>query len=255
MIIWNAQVPSRSGRPILMDVFAQESAVPRGALLFLHGGGFTKGKKEQFLGICAALALKTDFLCATLAYHLASSEVAFPTQIVDVYDTVRFLTAQSVAWKIDPQKIVLSGGSPGGCIAAVSMLLPPEAPAYSADMDARLRSGILLNGIVDIPRFARMNPGEEEKLLCFMPSQEIWEDYSPLRLAPRRGRGKRFLLLHGAKDRIVPPEDALAFADAVCKASGRAEAVFLPGEGHAWFNEPSKQPSVIERIADFLTDL
>lgn len=59
MIEWNIDVSQQSDRKLPMDIFVPESDRLRGALLFLHGGGFVGGRKEQFLGICASAALKT----------------------------------------------------------------------------------------------------------------------------------------------------------------------------------------------------
>ena len=71
MIEWNIDVSQQSDRKLPMDIFVPESDRLRGALLFLHGGGFVGGRKEQFLGICASAALKTGWVCASLDYRLA----------------------------------------------------------------------------------------------------------------------------------------------------------------------------------------
>ena len=79
MIEWNIDVSQQSDRKLPMDIFVPESDRPRGALLFLHGGGFVGGRKEQFLGICASAALKTGWVCASLDYRLAG-KAPFPAQ-------------------------------------------------------------------------------------------------------------------------------------------------------------------------------
>ena len=61
MIEWNIDVSQQSDRKLPMDIFVPESDRLRGALLFLHGGGFVGGRKEQFLGICASAALRTGW--------------------------------------------------------------------------------------------------------------------------------------------------------------------------------------------------
>ena len=79
MIEWNIDVSQQSDRKLPMDIFVPESDRLRGALLFLHGGGFVGGRKEQFLGICASAALKTGWVCASLDYRLAG-KAPFPAQ-------------------------------------------------------------------------------------------------------------------------------------------------------------------------------
>ncbi len=90
MIEWNIDVSQQSDRKLPMDIFVPESDRLRGALLFLHGGGFVGGRKEQFLGICASAALKTGWVCASLDYRLAG-KAPFPAQTEDVRAAVAYL--------------------------------------------------------------------------------------------------------------------------------------------------------------------
>lgn len=113
MIEWNIDVSQQSDRKLPMDIFVPESDRLRGALLFLHGGGFVGGRKEQFLGICASAALKTGWVCASLDYRLAG-KAPFPAQTEDVRAAVAYLEAHAAQWRIDTNRVALAGGSPGG---------------------------------------------------------------------------------------------------------------------------------------------
>ena len=252
MIVWNVKVPSQRTDALVMDVYASDSNTPRGALLFLHGGGFTHGNKEQFLGICSALALKTGWLCASLSYQLAGPDAAFPTQIMDVYDAVHLLVKNRIHWMIDINSIVLAGGSPGGCIAAISALYPDNMAEYDPVMDRTLRSVILLNGIINLHNFLLDNPDEIGNLCAFMPYQALWKSMSPHVLMARRSAGKRFLFIHGNNDKVVRPDDVRLAVDVINHAQGQAMAIFLSGEEHGWFNLPEKQPLILDLIAEYI---
>ncbi len=254
MVLFDVEVPSGTENKLLMDVCLPESDRLRDTLLFLHGGGFTGGTKEQFLGICAGVALATGWAAASLSYRLASPETPFPAQIEDIDAAVDFLQSRSAQWKLDPQNVVLAGGSPGGCIAAMACLLPKDSSAHSRNGKDGLRQCILLNGIMDMPAFIRRNPEEEKNLLAFLPDPGKWEGYSPLHLAAEYGCGKRFLLLHGTEDRVVPFTEAREMEKTIRQCGGMAETVAFPGEGHAWFNETAKQGKVIRTIATWLTE-
>ena len=104
MIEWNIDVSQQSDRKLPMDIFVPESDRLRGALLFLHGGGFVGGRKEQFLGICASAALKTGWVCASLDYRLAG-KAPFPAQTEDVRAAVAYLEAHAAQWRIDTNRV------------------------------------------------------------------------------------------------------------------------------------------------------
>ena len=241
MIEWNIDVSQQSDRKLPMDIFVPESDRLRGALLFLHGGGFVGGRKEQFLGICASVALKTGWVCASLDYRLAG-KAPFPAQTEDVRAAVAYLEAHAAQWRIDTNRVALVGGSPGGCIAAQSVLMHETCA----------RICILLNGIVNIPAFVSRNPEEADRVRAYMPDETEWERLSPQRLTNDGAAQTHFLMIHGEKDTVVLPEEIRAFEAALRRNGAQAETVFLAGEGHAWFNAPEKQPWVIDCISDYI---
>ncbi|MEB3288082.1 MAG: alpha/beta hydrolase [Vampirovibrionales bacterium] len=121
-----AQKPSRlSTRPI--------APLKRTALLFIHGGNFTSGSKEQFSAYCNLFA-KAGFVSATMNYSL-SPENPSPAAFNDVRAAVSWLQANAGKYGFDPSRIVLVGYSAGGTLALLSGLdkasVNPDNPVAS----------------------------------------------------------------------------------------------------------------------------
>lgn len=246
-------VPLRvEGRELRFDLYDGCQSTSRGALVFLHGGGFIGGCKEQFTAAAACIALQTDYVCLSLDYSLAPT-YSYPTQVQDVWAICRWIKARAQHLGVDERRIVLAGGSPGGCIAAMSVLSDPEE--VKREMILPLQHAILLNPILDLEQFAETNPQEREAMSAFMPQKELWRKLSPVALAQKNAEGKSFLILHGQNDQIVPLSQAYAFAEMINTYGGTAKVKVYSNERHAWFNEPLKQPDVISDMIQYLNGL
>lgn len=240
-------------RELRFDLYDGCQSASRGALVFLHGGGFIGGCKEQFMAAAACIALQTDWVCLSLDYSLAPA-YTYPAQIEDVWALCGWIRQHARQLNVDEKRIVLAGGSPGGYIAAMAMMTEPEDEAEKENMPP-LRHAVLLNPILDLQQFERMNPQERQALRAFMPECDLRRKASPSALAAERAKGKSFLILHGQRDQVVPLSQAYAFAEAVNASGGAAEVQVYPDEEHAWFNECAKQPDVIRAMIQYLNGL
>lgn len=236
------------GRTVSFDIYDGERGASRGALIFLHGGGFVGGSKEQFIAMAASIALETDFICISLDYSLAPEHV-YPTQVQDVFAICEWIKTHTIQLSIDENRIVLLGGSPGGCIAAMAVLSEAHETVIP------LNHAILLNPILNIQEFAEMNPQERSAVLAFMPDRAIWSRNSPSALAKKNAIGKSFLILHGQNDQIVPISQSHSFAADINAFGGDAKVIAYPNEEHAWFNALVKHPDVICDIVRYLEEI
>ena len=84
-VVRNIEIPGINGKKVICDVYGVKpinlELGLRPAVIFLHGGGFVAGDKDQFLGMAALLALEEDILCITVQYRLAT-EATCPLQCV-----------------------------------------------------------------------------------------------------------------------------------------------------------------------------
>jgi len=107
------------GRRILkMDVFQNTTQKDglRTAIIIIHGGGWRSGDKSQHFPLAQKLA-SLGYVCFTPEYRL-STEALFPAAIYDLKSAIRWVRANAKKYNLNPEKIVISGFSAGGELAA-----------------------------------------------------------------------------------------------------------------------------------------
>lgn len=104
-----------------LDVLVSDQPVAkkRPLVVFIHGGAWNSGKKEDGLGAMRLLAATGDYVTATINYRLAPQAV-WPAQIYDCKAAIRFLRGKAEEYGIDPARVGVIGISAGGHL--VSML-------------------------------------------------------------------------------------------------------------------------------------
>src|SRR5215213_4701621 len=105
---------------IQADVYRAEDQVVRPVLVWLHGGALIVGSRtsvpRQMLELCRA----EEFVLVSLDYRLAP-EVKLPAIIDDVRDAFRWLHEHGPKlFHIDPDRLVVSGGSAGGYLTLMT---------------------------------------------------------------------------------------------------------------------------------------
>ncbi|WP_432825482.1 alpha/beta hydrolase [Dactylosporangium sp. CA-092794] len=97
------------------------SAVP--ALYFMHGGGMVRGtNRGQGAGEAHAAAAELGMLFVSVEYRLAP-EHRHPAPVDDCYAGLTWTAEHAEELGIDPDRIVVGGGSVGGGLAAAVALL------------------------------------------------------------------------------------------------------------------------------------
>jgi acetyl esterase/lipase len=126
-----------SNRAELADLYqpsAELDGPPRAAIVFIHGGGWVGGDKDQVrsTNVCSHLALH-GYTCLSINYLLASdsdySRPAWPQNYHDCQRAVQWLREHAAKLNIDPNQIGVCGGSAGGHLAHLVALAPPALAA------------------------------------------------------------------------------------------------------------------------------
>lgn len=96
-----------------------------GAILYLHGGGYTCGSLEYSLGFGSVLAAETGMRVFCVAYRLAP-ENPYPAALEDALEAYKFMLSEGIRH----DRIILSGDSAGGgmCYALCMMLKAKNLP-------------------------------------------------------------------------------------------------------------------------------
>lgn len=217
---------------------------PRPVTLFLHGGAWRSGRKDQPNPTLEAL-VRAGFVAASAEYRL-SQEAPWPAQLLDVKAAIRWLRAEADRFGIDPERIGVWGPSSGGHLAALAALAgdlgeiernDPVAPGFSS----RVTAAVALFAPTDSIALVEWRTRHEGIRALFLgerspESQLLGGDPRELRDLARQASPVTWadpddpplLLLHGDRDEVVPLEQSRLLAERL----PRAELVVLPGLGH-----------------------
>ena len=146
--------------------------------------------------------------------------------VVDVADCAAGVAALVAAGEVDAARVFIKGGSAGGYTTLASLV---DTDAYAA--------GISLYGIGDLETLATDTHKFEANYLDglvapYPEGRATYRERSPIHHLDRLS--SPMLLLQGEDDRVVPPSQAHAIADAVRDKGLPVALVLYPGEGHGF---------------------
>ncbi len=163
--------------------------------------------------------------------------------VVDVRDCVDAARALAAAGLADPARLSIRGGSAGGYTTLAALT---SSEVFAA--------GISLYGIGDLELLATDTHKFESRYLDGMVApypagRELYRERSPIHHLDRLSCP--MLILQGAEDKVVPPNQAEAMADAVRAKGLPVELVVFEGEGHG-FRRAESIIATAERSLAFL---
>ena len=125
--------PYDSGNSTLaLDVYHPEGpSQPRTTVVWIHGGGWLAGSKEQ-MGNYARILAARGFTVAVVGYSLAPG-ARYPAQVRQVNTALGYLVHNAARLGVDPSGLVLAGDSAGTQIALQLATLILQ-PAYAQTM-------------------------------------------------------------------------------------------------------------------------
>jgi acetyl esterase/lipase len=117
-------IPGPADRPeVAVRVYTPAGpATVRGALLYLHGGGFALGDLDFSDATCRGYATDADLVVVAVDYRLAP-EHPFPAGLDDGLAALTWLADEHVGLGVDPDRIGVAGESAGAGLAAALSLL------------------------------------------------------------------------------------------------------------------------------------
>jgi len=216
------------------------------ALVFFFGGGWVGGARSQFERQANYFS-KRGMICFLVDYRTRSKHQTSPFEsLKDAKSAIRYLRKNSNEFHIDPHKIVASGGSAGGHLAAATALID----SYNESTDQMDYSPIpnalvLFNPVID------NGPGGYgyERL------GEAYIDFSPLHNI--RAGAPPTLLLLGTNDNLIPVVAAEYYQMVMEKAGGRCDLLLYEGQPHGFFNYPNFEyyKKTVQATDNFLQSL
>ena len=140
-----------------LDAYLVKSAKPTPVLIEIHGGGWRRGTKSQFLypGNLMGEVVDAGISVVSIEYRLTPQHT-FPAQMEDVARAVQFVRSKAKEWNLDANRIAAIGGSAGAHLAAwVALhddLAKPANPDPVERLSSRLACFVVLAGPMDLMR-------------------------------------------------------------------------------------------------------
>lgn len=122
-----------------MNFWKAASDKPLGVLLHIHGGGWMGGKIKSTL---SPAEMNAGYHHASITYPLVDKGGRQPEMLHAALRAVQFLRFKAKEWNIDPERIVLTGESAGGCSALLVALHDDVANPKSPDPVERFSSRV-----------------------------------------------------------------------------------------------------------------
>ena len=232
---------------------------PLPLLVFIHGGGWEQGNKDQGGGMVRALVGDGAFIGASINYRL-TDKGTFPVQIHDCKAAIRWLRAHAKDYGIDSTKIGVFGISAGGHLVSLlgtsgGVKEMEGTVGGNLDQSSRVTCVIDFCGPSDFPTFAGKGsiidpeaPGTAISKLLGGPMSkhlDVAKAASPVTYITKDD--PPFLIIHGTKDNLVPLDQAIEFNKALADAGVSATLLTGTDGPHVFYN-----PEVIKDMRLFL---
>ncbi|MHC4206740.1 MAG: family 16 glycoside hydrolase [Planctomycetota bacterium] len=216
----------------------------RPGIIFFFGGGWTGGRVEQFLPQAEYLAGR-GMVAARADYRVKSRDGVTPDKCVeDARSAVRWMRKNAGKLGIDPKKLIASGGSAGGHLAACTMI-PKSVEADGDDLSISTipQAMVLFNPVLSFEKqllLKRLN-GDEKLAKKISPTRYLDKNSPPV------------IILFGTNDRLK------IFGDEYWKKAraigARADEFLAEGQGHGFFNRSPWLERTLIATDKFLTSL
>ncbi len=224
-------------RPLKLDIYRLKTltqAVP--VLVFIHGGGWKKGDKSDYLPYLVDFAQR-GYVTVTLSYRF-SQEAPFPATVKDVKCAIRWIKVHAKEYFIDPEKIAVIGGSAGGHLAMMIGYssnvreFEDECPGIDSTITSRVQVVVNFYGPSNLATdYAIKQPSAIN--FIGKPADEAFEEYvkaSPITYLSKDDPPT--LIFHGTIDELVPVEQSDSLKAGLDRVGVVAEYHKLKGWPH-----------------------
>ncbi len=237
-----------------LDVIAaKDHSRVRPTLIYIHGGGWVGGTKEQvLLGLLPYLAKGMNVV--NVEYRLAAVSLA-PAAVEDCRCALRWVYTHTKDYGFDLNRLVVNGHSAGGHLSLMTGMLTPDAGFdNSCPGNENLKVAAVVNffGITDV---ADLLEGSNRKNYAVMwlgslPNRnELAKSLSPFTYV--RSDLPPILTIHGDADPTVPYQQAVRLHEALNRAGVTNQLFTVPGGKHGNFS-PEQNLKIQETIFSFL---
>lgn len=234
---------------LTMEIYTPEKEKLQGkypAIVFFFGGGWINGNVSQFAPHAKYFS-KRGMVTVLVDYRVFSRHNTSPFEsLADAKSAIRFLRLNADRFHIDPSRIVASGGSAGGQLAAAAAVIEKFSdPKDNTNISAKPDALILFNPVID------NGPGG----YGYDRIGEEYHSFSPLHNL--KSPAPPTILFLGTNDELVPVETAQYFKKVIEKIGGRCDLHLYEGQTHGFFNAKHQKyyKETLLRADEFLVSI
>lgn len=199
------------------------------AILFFFGGGWTGGTREHFKMQAEYLASR-GMVAFCADYRVKSRQGTSPFECVkDAHSAMRYLRSHSDEYGINPEKIVVAGGSAGGHLAACTAIIDKVNEASDdLSVSAHPFLMVLFNPVVDTGKKGYGSEKVAGREFEISPVHHITSGVAPT------------LIMHGKDDTTVPYENVVRFESLMKQEGNICKLKGYKNQTHGFFNYAKK---------------
>jgi acetyl esterase/lipase len=205
-----------------LDVYQHMQAHGAPVVMFIYGGSWDSGARQEYAFVGAALA-RRGFVAVIPDYHLYP-EVRWPAFLEDNARALAWTKAHAAEYGGDPDKLFVMGHSAGAYNAAMLAIDRRWLAAVHMDPARDLRGMIGLAGPYDFL------PLHSEELKTIFGPPERRPDTQPINHVD--GRSPPLFLATDTTDKVVDPGNTARLAAKVRAAGGEVSVRDYPGLSH-----------------------
>lgn len=217
----------------------------RAAIVFFFGGGWNSRNVPQFTVQAEYLASR-GMVAARADYRVKITDAVLPGECVeDAKSAIRWVRGHATELGIDPERIVASGGSAGGHLAAATALVDGfEAAGEDHSISSAPSALVLFNPALSFLGSESMLErlgGDADLARRISPTEYITATTQPA------------ILFFGSDDRLLAHGEE--YIEKSKKAGNRAELDITEGQGHGFFNRSPHTEKTLRAADRFLESI
>lgn len=227
--------------PVKMDSLKKHPA-----MVFFFGGGWNGGTIKQFVPQAKYFSQR-GVVCFLVDYRIKNRQQTLPFEsLKDAKSSIRYIREHADKFQIDTSKIIASGGSAGGHLAAATALIDE----YNEDTD-NMPVSCIPNALVLFNPVIDNGPGG----YGYDRIGDTYKSFSPLHNI-KKGAPPTILFL-GTKDKLIPVETAEYYKKVMENVESRCELHLYEDQHHGFFNYKNFEyyKQTISQADEFLQSL
>lgn len=213
---------------LVMEVIKPENMVAGKkypAMVFFFGGGWNKGNIKQFEPHASYFS-KRGLVCFLVDYRVKDRQHTTPFEsLKDAKSAIRFIREHANKFHIDPLKIIASGGSAGGQLAAATAMISGfNEGSDNLSVSCKPNALVLFNPVID------NGPGG----VGYSRIDKAYKEFSPLHNIQKGAPPT--VIFQGTDDYLIPVETIKYFQKVMQTVGSRCDVFFYEGKKHGFFN-------------------